>query len=754
MTKTTTKQGMAALGDVDVTNADVASEVGLKGDEWDRAQHILGRVPNKVELGCISAMWSEHCSYKSSRMHLRNLPTTGPKVIIGPGENAGVVDVGGGKGVCFKVESHNHPSFIEPYQGAATGAGGILRDVFTMGARPFAAGNLFRFGRASHQKTPQLLRGVVKGVGDYGNCFGVPTVWTDARFDASYDGNILVNALAIGVVDNDAIFLGRADGVGNPVFYVGAKTGRDGIHGATMASDAFSDDKEVERPTVQVGDPFKEKLLLEACLEAMKTGALTGIQDMGAAGLTSSTFEMASRAGNGVRLDLDRVPVRERAMSAYEIMLSESQERMLLVATKGHEAEVRAVFERWDLDCTEVGVVTDDGLVRLVKEGREVAVLPARELADEAPRYDRPRRRRAPATIDPRIAAVVEKCRSQDGIAETFRALLASPNVGSRRFILEQFDREVGVGTLKDCAAGAAAVVQVPGTAKAISVALLSNNHACALDPREGARRTVVEGMLRAAAVGARPLAVSDCLNYGNPENPEVMEDIVDGILGIADACLALETPVVSGNVSLYNDTDGRSVQPTPSIAFLGLVDDARVHVSMRAMRGDTLLLVGALADELASAEVLNLVDQAPRSTGLHAIDLAGARALGQAVVDVIERGLVRAARPVVGGGLAVAAVEMALASDVGVQIAFEETNALQALFGESRPAIVLAVDEGHVEAVTAALRLIGIRHIGRVIGDEIALKAGTTSTSLSLVEARSLWESTMPSLAARVGGQ
>jgi len=751
--KPTSKTGMSALTDLDLTHADVAREVGLKGDEWERAQQILGRVPNKVELGCISAMWSEHCSYKSSRIHLRNLPTTGPRVIIGPGENAGVVDVGDGKGVCFKVESHNHPSFIEPYQGAATGAGGILRDVFTMGARPFAAGNLFRFGRASHWKTPQLLRGVVKGVGDYGNCFGVPTVWTDARFDASYDGNILVNALAIGVVDNDAIFLGRADGVGNPVFYVGAKTGRDGIHGATMASDAFSDDKEVERPTVQVGDPFKEKLLLEACLEAMRTGALTGIQDMGAAGLTSSTFEMASRAGNGVRLDLDRVPVRERAMSAYEVMLSESQERMLLVAQKGREADVRRVFERWDLDCTEVGIVTDDGLVRLVKGGREVAVLPARELADEAPRYDRPRRRRVPASTDPRVPMVVERCRSPEGLAQTLRALLASPNVGSRRFILEQFDREVGVGTLKDCAAGAAAVVQIPGTEKAISVALLSNNHSCALDPREGARRTVVEGMLRAAAVGARPLAVSDCLNYGNPENPEVMEDIVDGILGIADACRALDAPVVSGNVSLYNDTDGRSVQPTPGIAFLGLLDDAHAHVGMRAMRGDALVLVGAVADELAAAEVLNLIDDAPRSTGLSAIDLEGARALGQSIVDVIERGLVRAARPVVGGGLAVAAVEMALVSDVGFTIELIDTDAATALFGESRPAILLAIEPEHVETVVDALRPVGAKRVGIVGDGAISLRVGTLHVTLPLVDARTLWEATMPAVALRVGG-
>jgi len=760
MSASSTKKGMAALADTDAANADLAREVGLKGDEWQRAQELLGRVPNKVELGCISAMWSEHCSYKSSRIHLRELPTTGPRVVIGPGENAGVVDVGDGKGVCFKVESHNHPSFIEPYQGAATGAGGILRDVFTMGARPFAAGNLFRFGRASHRKTPSLLRGVVKGVGDYGNCFGVPTVWTDVRFDPSYDGNILVNALAIGVIDLDAIFLGRADGVGNPVFYVGAKTGRDGIHGATMASDAFSDDQEVERPTVQVGDPFKEKLLLEACLECMKTGALTGIQDMGAAGLTSSTFEMASRAGNGILLELERVPVRETGMTAYELMLSESQERMLLVCAQGREDEVRRVFAKWDLDCTEIGRVTDDGLVRLSMHGREVAVLPARALADEAPKYDRPRRRRASPGADPRVTALGARASTSAGAAGVLEELVSSPSLASRAFILEQFDRHVGVGTLADCAEAAAAVVEIPGTARAIAVTLLSNNHACALDPREGARRTVVEGVLRVACVGARPLAVSDCLNYGNPENVEVMEDIRDGILGISDACRAFDVPVVSGNVSLYNDTDGRSVQPTPAIALLGLIDDASRHTTLRARPGDALFLVGAPASSLVGASALNLVDAAPRSVGLSPFALDDVARTASAVRTLVEKGQVRAARPVVAGGLAFALVDMALASDVGLEarVPVVDEDAASALFGEPAAAVVVAAAPAHVASVVDALAGHPVVRLGTFAGDTIALTAplssGALTISLSLDDARARSSSALPEIAGRRGGR
>ncbi|MCC7071023.1 MAG: phosphoribosylformylglycinamidine synthase subunit PurL [Deltaproteobacteria bacterium] len=628
---------LARLQDTDLSAVEHARDMGLDDAEYQRAQQVLGRVPNKVELGCFAAMWSEHCSYKSSRVHLRRLPTTGPRVLVGPGENAGVVDVGEGWAVAFKVESHNHPSYIEPYQGAATGVGGILRDVFTMGARPIAAMNLLRFGRPEHPKTAALLAGVVKGIGGYGNCFGVPTVYSSTDFDARYDGNILVNAFALGVLRADAIWKGTASGVGNPVMYVGAKTGRDGIHGATMASDSFSEGEEQERPTVQVGDPFKEKLLMEACMELFAAapeqgGLLVGIQDMGAAGLTSSCFEMASRAGSGVRIDLDRVPTREQSMSAYELMLSESQERMLLVAKRGCEDAVRAIFSTWDLDCVTIGTVTDDGMVRLVKGGVEVAVLPARELADDAPRYERPF---AAPPASPAPAP------TWSSIEIGARAHVCSPALAPKSWIYRRYDREVGAGTLLDGSNAAAALVRIPHTQRAVAMALCCVGRWCSADPREGARRALIEGVLRTSCVGALPIGATDCLNYGNPRVPEVMGSLVEGIEGIREACLALDVPVVSGNVSLYNSTDERAIHPTPAVGVVGLVEDFAKALARPARAGDTMAVIG----------------WPPAGPTL---DLGRVRRLGELLRAMRLEGESLEAQPVMEGGLVSTLVELA----------------------------------------------------------------------------------------------
>ncbi len=739
-------QPIAALSDKDQTTPEHGAEIGLKADEYARAVEILGRTPNKVELGCFSAMWSEHCSYKSSRLHLARLPNDGPRVVVGPGENAGIIEVEGKVCVAFKVESHNHPSFIEPYQGAATGAGGILRDVFTMGARPIAAANLFRFGQQAHKKTPHLLRGCVKGVGDYGNCFGVPTVYTDARFDPCYDGNILVNAFALGVVDKDKIFLGRAEGVGNPVFYVGAKTGRDGIHGATMASDSFSEHEEADRPTVQVGDPFKEKLLLEACMEAFQTSALVGIQDMGAAGLTSSSFEMASRTGAGLKLDLDKIPTRETGMTAYELLLSESQERMLLVAEKGREQEVIDIFNKWDLDATCVGEVTDDGMVRIVFGGEEIGVLPAAPLADEAPKYDRPQAGAPEARRDGRLDEIA----GQDPGA-LFDRLVGDPSLASRRWIYEQYDREVLVGTLDDGMHAASAVVQVPGTQAAVALSLVSAEHVGALDPREGGARSVAEGALRAACVGAQPAAVSDCLNYGNPEVPEIMREISEGIDGIAEACRALEVPVISGNVSLYNETDGRSIHPTPGIALVGLVADMQVRASLKVPAGAALVRVGRPTSSLEGAEALRAIGPAPRGAGVGRWSLDDVRGLCDGVRKGIEAGLIQAARPVLTGGAAIALTELMLASESGLMVELKG-EPLVALFAEDQPAVIAAVAHDRVDALTELFTL-PVEVIGGARGDALDITAGEARLTRDRQALQDAWEGALPHVADASAG-
>ena len=711
---------IARLQDTDLVTQDDAIDLGLTVDEFERAQKILGRVPNKVELGCFSAMWSEHCSYKSSRSLLGRLPSAGPRVVVGPGENAGVVDLGDGWGVAFKVESHNHPSFIEPYQGAATGVGGILRDVFTMGARPVAAMNLLRFGDAAHKKTPHLLRGVVRGIGDYGNCFGVPTVWSDVDFDRCYDGNILVNAFALGVVRNDSIFKGVAEGVGNPVFYVGARTGRDGIHGATMASDSFSEHEELERPTVQVGDPFKEKLLLEACLDAFQRDVLVGIQDMGAAGLTSSSFEMASRAGSGLTLDLDKIPTREKGMTAYELLLSESQERMLLVAKRGCEDKVREIYARWDLDCVAVGEVADDGMVRLRMNGIEVGVLPARDLADEAPRYERPREK--PATRDD-ITQYDPTAAKLTSLAQLWAAIGAHPGLAPRDWVYRQYDREVGVGTLADGQMSAAAVIDIPEAEKSIALAMCIDQRLCALDPREGGRRAVMESALRVAAVGAKPIGATDCLNYGNPQRPDVMWQIAEGVEGIADACRALDVPIVSGNVSLYNETDGRSISPTPTIGVVGQLRDSASWNGMTYETEDVLFLLGRPATSMAGSFSAALQMEMPAGP-LEPWDAIEVQHLIAAMASIQETGWVRAARPIVRGGLAMALTEMARVSKLGWQIRCQDRNAF---FGENRPAIVVSVSADNADAFESRFRKLNdeleVGRLGRAGGHALRVE-------------------------------
>src|SRR5271169_3387574 len=550
-----------------------ARAFGLKPDEYRKIEQIIGRTPTYTELGVFSVMWSEHCSYKSSRRHLRKLPSKSELVVQGPGENAGAIDVGDGWAAVFKIESHNHPSFVEPYQGAATGVGGILRDIFTMGARPVASMNSLKFGSFEHPRTRYLLGGVVGGIGGYGNCVGVPTVAGEVMFDAAYNANILVNAFCLGLVRKGEMMSAKARGVGNPVLYVGSATGRDGIHGASMASAEFDKESEAKRPAVQVGDPFTEKLLIEACLEAGKTGAIVAIQDMGAAGLTSSSSEMPSHGGLGIELDLDQVPLREQNLTPYEMLLSESQERMLIVAERGREHELQAVFEKWDLHAVVIGRITYDGRWRVSWRGQVVADIPVAALADEAPAYERPFA--APALASCAPAPVAER----PAPAEALRRLLDSPNVGSKRWVYRQYDSMVQSNTMTGPGSDAA-VLRIKGTKRALALKVDSNPRACALDPYVGAAATVVEAARNVACAGARPIGLTNCLNYGNPERPEIMWQFIRGVEGIRDAALALETPVISGNVSFYNETEGHAIPPTPTIAMVGLLDDVSQRVT------------------------------------------------------------------------------------------------------------------------------------------------------------------------------
>ncbi|HEY5598541.1 MAG TPA: phosphoribosylformylglycinamidine synthase subunit PurL [Kiloniellales bacterium] len=641
----------------------VVAEHGLKADEYRRILDILGREPNLLELGIFSVMWSEHCSYKSSKVWLKTLPTAGDCVIYGPGENAGVIDIGDGLAAVFKMESHNHPSFIEPYQGAATGVGGILRDVFTMGARPVANLNALRFGDSAHPKTRHLVAGVVAGIGGYGNCVGVPTVGGEVNFDPGYNGNILVNAMTVGIAPADRIFTSKASGAGNPIVYVGSKTGRDGIHGATMASAEFAEGTEEKRPTVQVGDPFTEKLLIEACLELMATDAIVAIQDMGAAGLTSSSFEMASKGGLGVELALDKVPCRETGMTPYEMMLSESQERMLMVLKPRREGLARRVFEKWDLDFAIIGRLTDTGRMVLTLNGETVGDLPIDPLAQAAPEYERPW---APAPPGPAIDPADVPLPADTG--QALLALLASPDLCSRRWIWEQYDHMVMADTVAR-PGGDAAVVRLHGSNRGLAMTTDCTPRYCQADPERGGAQAVAEAWRNLTAVGARPLAVTDNLNFGNPERPEIMGQLVGCIKGIGAACRALDFPVVSGNVSLYNETNGQGIPPTPTIGGVGLIEDLdAIATTAFKAAGEAIVLVGDTLGHLGTSlylrEIAGRRDGAPPP-----VDLAAERRAGDLVRGLIARRALTACHDLSDGGLAVALAEMALAGGLGATV-------------------------------------------------------------------------------------
>ncbi|MEP2235323.1 MAG: phosphoribosylformylglycinamidine synthase subunit PurL [Alteripontixanthobacter sp.] len=646
---------------------EVVAQHGLSEEEYDRVLHALGREPNMVELGIFSVMWSEHCSYKSSRLHLKKLPTEAPWVICGPGENAGVIDIGDGQAAIFKMESHNHPSYIEPYQGAATGVGGILRDVFTMGARPIANANALRFGSPDHPKMKHLVQGVVAGIGGYGNCVGVPTVAGETNFHPAYDGNILVNAMTVGVADQDKIFYSAATGVGNPIVYVGSKTGRDGIHGATMASADFEEDAEAKRPTVQVGDPFTEKLLIEACLELMATDAIVAIQDMGAAGLTSSSVEMATNGKAGIRLDMNEVPCREAGMTPYEMMLSESQERMLMVLKPGREAEAAAIFEKWELDFAVIGEVTDTQHMVLEWDGEVVCDIPLGPLAADAPEYDRPYLSREEYKAWAQVKPLDEVPESTDIGADLLK-LMASPNLASKGWISEQYDSQVGADTLQT--GGDAAVVRVHGTNKALAITTDCTPRYVYADPYEGGKQAVAEAYRNLCAVGARPLAITNCLNFANPQRPEIMAQLVHALDGMGDACRALDFPIVSGNVSLYNESKatggGSAILPTPAIGGVGIIEDYSKMMTMGfKAEGEALFVIGNRDPHLGQSLWLRTIARLEAGEP-PATDVDEERNTGEFIRSLIGSAEVSAVHDVSNGGLLVAAAEMVMAGNAG----------------------------------------------------------------------------------------
>ncbi|MDI9409716.1 MAG: phosphoribosylformylglycinamidine synthase subunit PurL [Candidatus Pacebacteria bacterium] len=754
------KQAIAAS--LDWSQAPAQSQdglaAGLKIDEYERIVTALGRVPNQTELGIFSVMWSEHCSYKSSRKHLSKLPTTGPNVICGPGENAGVIDIGDGDAVVFKIESHNHPSFIEPFQGAATGVGGIMRDVFTMGARPVANLNALRFGDPSHPKTKHLVAGVVAGIGGYGNCMGVPTVGGETEFDPAYNGNILVNAMTVGLARADRIFYSAAGGVGNQVVYVGAKTGRDGIHGATMASAEFSEDSESKRPTVQVGDPFKEKLLLEACLELMATDAIVAIQDMGAAGLTSSSVEMASKGGCGIRLNLDLVPLREDGMTAYEIMLSESQERMLMILKPESEALAAAIFAKWELDFAVIGEITDSGNLELIRHGTRVCALPLSPLVDAAPLYDRPFVIAEPAAEfdDSTIAPT-----HPDSLLRDLKTLLARPNFASRRWIWQQYDHLVGGQTVIP-PGGDAAVIRLTrdhvDMKKGLALSVDCNPHYCFSEPRRGGAYAVLEVWRNITAVGGRLQALTNNLNFGNPEKPEIMGQLVGCLEGMAEACRALSVPIVSGNVSLYNETNGEAILPTPVVGGVGLVDDVSKAVTIGfKSAGDLILLLPATRTDLflnqktsslgTSAyrrEVMGLANQGRPPAINYSLELATAAWLGQ----MMKEQRISACHDVGSGGLLVALAEMAMKGNLGAAVTLPAAIApLVAGFGEGLWSYLLTASPTDAEAIMAAANTQGITifTLGKVTA-AAELKVENHGT-ISLSELRAGYDSFLPNL-------
>ena len=717
---------------------DIIREHGLSPDEYQLLVAALGREPRLTELGIFSVMWSEHCSYKSSRVWLKKLPTEGPQVIQGPGENAGVVDIGDGQAAVFKMESHNHPSYIEPYQGAATGVGGIMRDVFTMGARPVANMNALRFGAPDHPKTRHLVAGVVSGIGDYGNCMGVPTVGGETNFDPRYNDNILVNAMCVGLVDASRIFKSAANGIALPVVYVGSKTGRDGIHGATMASAEFDEASEEKRPTVQVGDPFTEKLLLEACLELMAEDAIVAIQDMGAAGLTSSSVEMADKGGVGIDLNLNQVPTREEGMTAYEMMLSESQERMLMVLKQGAEKLAERVFKKWGLDFAVIGYTTDTGHLVVRHSGVVEADIPLAALAHAAPVYERPwNETPAQAVIAP------EDVKAPNSMLGALEAMMGSAALSSRRWIWEQYDHMVMAETVQR-PGGDAAVVRVHGTKKGLAISCDVTPRYCAADPREGAKQAVAECWRNLTATGADPLAITDCMNFGNPERPEIMGEFVGAVEGMAQACTALAFPVVSGNVSLYNETNGVAIPPTPAIGGIGLIPDIAEMATIGLKReGDVLMLLGAEAGHLGQSLYMQIM--LDRSEGAPPpVDLDAERRVGDLVRGLLRSGCVSAVHDVSDGGLLVAIAEMALAGARGVELeqlpAPLPPHALW--FGEDQARYVVAASPDQADAIhkAAAVAKVPLRMLGRVGGDAIRLEGEAPLPLAALAVAHEDW--------------
>ncbi|HMD20623.1 MAG TPA: phosphoribosylformylglycinamidine synthase subunit PurL [Alloacidobacterium sp.] len=730
--------------------AELLAQHSITPDEYERITAALGRTPSLTELGIYSVMWSEHCSYKSSRVHLRRLPTKSDRVVQGPGENAGIIDVGDGWACAFKIESHNHPSYIEPFQGAATGVGGILRDIFTMGARPLAVMDSLRFGPiVEDDDTPQetvhknhsIVEGVVHGIAGYSNCFGVPNLGGETRFEECYSGNPLVNAFALGLVRRDEIFYAKATGVGNPVIYVGAKTGRDGIHGATMASEEFKEGSEQKRPNVQVGDPFMEKLLLEACLEAMKTGAIVGIQDMGAAGLTCSTCEMGARGGVGLEVELDHVPQRETGMSAYEIMLSESQERMLLVADKGREQEVLDVFAKWGLDADIVGTVIPEPRLRILHHGELVADIPNQSLTDDAPVYHRPVGEwKAPVPAEPTRSAL-EKLEYEDQTStrdytNDLRALLASANICSKRWVHEQYDTMVQTNTVQG-PGGEGGVMRIKGTKRGLSMALDGNGRWCYLDPKLGAKHAVAESARKVACTGATPIAATNCLNFGNPEKPEIMAQLSAAIDGISEACIALGTPITGGNVSLYNETRGEGIYPTPVLGIVGIIEDVTKTVPAAFQKaGDSVLVIGPeklptieeRLREFGSSEYAKAVLREIWGTP-PALDLDVEAALQKCLVELADEGLLHSASDISDGGIAVALAEGAFGNGVGVTAHLQEGPDLPVawqLFGETSTQIIVSCGASAVEKIKAIVgKYAGllVQNIGETGTDHLRIK-------------------------------
>jgi phosphoribosylformylglycinamidine synthase II len=740
---------------------EIVEQHGFTPEEYERVLEILGREPTMTELGIFSVMWSEHCSYKSSRVHLKRLPTKGERVIVPPGENAGVVDIGDDWCVAFKVESHNHPSFIEPFQGAATGVGGILRDVFTMGARPVAAMNSLRFGKLDDPKhgarNKAILKGVVDGIAHYGNAFGVPTIGGEVFFDEAYNLNPLVNAFALGIVRKDQIFFGKAEGIGNPVLYVGAKTGRDGIHGATMASAEFDDEALEKRPTVQVGDPFLEKLLLEACLEAMRSGAIAGIQDMGAAGLTSSSVEMAARAGTGLELDLTLVPQRETGMTAYEMMLSESQERMLIVAKAGREKEVVDIFKKWDLDAVVIGKVVEGNRLKVYHHGELMADIPVDTVTDAAPRYNRPMKEvvnRKSEAVNQKLAEDL-RLKTQD-FTDALRRLLAAPNICSKRWVYEQYDHMVRTNTAV-LPGGDAAVIRVKETRRAISMCLDGNGKYAAINPRQGAKMIVAEAARNNVCVGGRPIAVTNCLNFASPERPEVMWSFSEVIDGMKEACEAFETPVISGNVSFYNETEGKGILPTPTIGMVGLIEDTRKIVTQGFKNeGDIIALLGVTKDDLAASEyaqtVVGLTTEELIENGvLPEIDLEMEKKVQETCLKLADEFLLKSAHDCADGGLAVAIAESCFSSlndpanGAEIELKDENLSPQALLFGETPSRIVISFAPENLERVKEIAADCPFEIIGKVTGDALKIKInGEEKISSSVAELEKAWKTSL----------